>query len=668
MPYEGGEVKSSTLMSLSIVALLASPLAQAARITLPIYGADELNRACDTGLAQVKTLVGRLESLPLAKASVKTVLHQWNRLYLALENVEGPIYLLNSVSPDEKVREAGDKCLIKLNEFSTELYQNEKLYQRIRAVRSASAVDQKLRQDLIEAFEDTGVALEGEKRQRMKAILQRLEKLRLEFEKNIRDNKSKVSFSAEEMKGLPEDFIARTKRDEQGRYLLGFNYPEYEPFMENAASEDARQRYQFAFVNRGTSKNIELLSEAIKLRQEIAALYGMPSFADFMIRRRMAEKPQAVLKFLGEVKTAVQTKERQEIDELTALKAQRTGKPLAETKLNRWDVGYYQSQIKKARFAIDQEALRRHFPVEATVQWVIEVAQTLYGIRFERGEVPVWHADVRYYDVKDAKSGKLLGGAYLDLFPREGKYGHAAVFPVRAVSTLAARRPISVLVTNFNRQGLKYSEVETFWHEFGHLLHGVLSNTRYGPHGGTTVERDFVEAPSQMFEEWCRRKESFAVLARVCPSCPPLDDDLLKRLGEARRYGKGIMYARQHLYAGYDMALSGANPGEPQAVWESMEAATALGYIPGTQFAGSFGHLMSGYAAGYYGYMWSEVIALDMLSPFGNNLMDARVGKRYRDAILARGSEKKGMAMVREFLGREPSPEAFFAEITGRRH
>ncbi|MBI3150144.1 MAG: Zn-dependent oligopeptidase [Betaproteobacteria bacterium] len=661
-------MKALSLIALSLAAVLAAPPSSAARATLPIYDAEQLTQACDTGLAQAKSLVKRIESVPLAKARVGTVLHQWNRLYIALENLEGPVYILNSVSPEEKVRDAGDKCLIKINVFSTELYQNEKLFERIRAVKARHPVDQKLRQDLLEAFEDTGVALVGEKRARMKDILQRLEKLRLEFEKNIRDNKSKVSFTSEDMKGLPADYLARAKRDEQGNYLLGFNYPEYEPFMENAENGEARRRYQFAFVNRGTAKNMELLTETIKLRQEIAALYGMESFADFVIRRRMAEKPQAVLKFLEQVKAAVEAKERQEIQELTALKAERSGKQLAETKLERWDVGYFQAQIKKARFSIDEEALRKNFPVEATLQWVLEVSQNLYGIRFERAEVPVWHPELRYYDVKDAKSGKFLGGAYLDLFPREGKYGHAAVFPVRAVSTLAGRRPISVLVTNFNRQGLKYSEVETFWHEFGHLLHGVLSDTRYAPHAGTSVERDFVEAPSQMFEEWARRKESTAVLAKVCATCPPLDDDLLKRLGEARRYGKGILYARQHLYAGYDMALSSARPSEPQALWEKMEGATALGYIPGTQFAGSFGHLMSGYAAGYYGYMWSEVIGLDMLSPYGKNIMDAQIGQRYRQTILARGSERKGMQMVRQFLGREPSPEAFFAEITGRRH
>jgi thimet oligopeptidase len=552
---------SRSQFALGLAALLAAPAVFAARATLPIYTADALAQACDAGIAKTQAHIAAIEKLPLAQANVKTVLHAWNRLHIDLEDVQGPIDLLNNVSPDTKVREAGDACLLKLNVLATDLFQNEKLFARVNRVVAKDPIDKKLKQDLIESFEDTGVTLPPEKRARMKDILKRLEEIRLEYERNVRDNKTKLSFTPAEMKGLPEDYLAKAKRDAEGNYQLGFAYPEYEPFMANAENEEARRRYQFAFANRGTPKNLELLADTLKLRQEIATLYGLPSYADYVIRRRMAETPQNVMKFLGEVKSAVEAVEKKEIADLAALKAEKTGKPLAETTFNRWDVGYYDNQMKKARFNIDQEALRKYFPAEASFQWVMAVSAHLYGVRFERAEVPVWHADVRYYDVKDAQTGKLLGGIYLDPFPREGKYGHAAAWPVRAVSTLADRRPISALVTNFNREGLKHEEVETLWHEFGHVLHGVLSNTRYAPQGGTSVERDFVEAPSQMYEEWARRKASFAVLAKLCKDCPPVDDDLIKRLDAARRYGKGIMYARQHLYAGYDMTISGAQPG-----------------------------------------------------------------------------------------------------------
>jgi thimet oligopeptidase len=199
-------------------------------------------------------------------------------------------------------------------------------------------------------------------------------------------------------------------------------------------------------------------------------------------------------------------------------------------------------------------------------------------------------------------------------------------------------------------------------------MHGVLSNTDYASQGGTSVERDFVEAPSQMYEEWARRKESLSLLTQFCsPACPAVDDDLLGRLSAARLYGAGLRYSRQHLYAAYDMATSGATSADPLALWDTMEGETPLGHVPGTQFPGAFEHIISGYAAGYYGYMWSEVLALDMLSAYGDNLMDPAVGHRFRRTILAQGSQKKAAQMVREFLGREPSNAPFLAEITGTR-
>jgi thimet oligopeptidase len=355
------------------------------------------------------------------------------------------------------------------------------------------------------------------------------------------------------------------------------------------------------------------------------------------------------------------------VEELRVLKAATLHKPLAEVALGRWDVSYYQERLRKARYAIDQEALRAYFPTLPSVQWVLNVASRLYGVKFKQVQVPVWHEDVRYYDVLDARSGKFLGGIYLDLFPRDGKYKHAAAFGVRSVSKKTGRTPVSVLVTNFDRKGLTHDEVETLFHEFGHVLHGVLSRADYAPQGGTNVMRDFVEAPSQMFEEWARRPESIALLRLSCKDCPVLGPDMIRRLDAARKYGAGVRYSRQHLYAAYDMALAGPAPGDALATWDAMEADTPLGHVAGTQFPGNFGHIAGGYAAGYYGYMWSEVLALDMLSAFGGNIMNPQTGRRFRDIILANGGQVPAQVLVQEFLGRAPSNKAFFAEITGQR-
>jgi thimet oligopeptidase len=231
---------------------------------------------------------------------------------------------------------------------------------------------------------------------------------------------------------------------------------------------------------------------------------------------------------------------------------------------------------------------------------------------------------------------------------------------------LAGRTPVSVLVTNFNREGFDQNELETLFHEFGHIMHGVLSRTRYVLNAGTGVKRDFVEAPSQMYEEWSRRPESLALFSKVCPTCKPIDPQLIERMNASRAFGKGILYARQRLYAAWDMALHTPTLVDPMQAWIDLEGKTPLGFEPGTMVPAGFGHIMGGYQAGYYGYMWSEVLALDMRSAFGDNVMDTKVGARYRSLILENGGQRAPSELVEAFLQRKPSPDAFFKEISGQ--
>jgi thimet oligopeptidase len=643
--------------------------ADAPRPLVRLLTAEQVAPFCKKGLAELRRDVSAMEKLPKPRAGdTKTVLAQWNRLQIKIEDLQGPVEILNNMSPDKAVRTNSEACLIAINKFATELFQSEKLYARFKAIDPADPIEKKLRKDTLEGFDDTGVSLPKEKRARMKAILNRMEELSQEFARIVRDNNQKLTFSAEELQGLPEAYLARAKRDDKGNYLLGFEYPDYVPFMDYSDNAEARRRYQFAFNNRGTPKNLALLKEAMDLRQEMAGLFGLPSYAHFAIQRRMAKTPEAVNKFLGEVQVAVTELEKKELEELRALKAETLKTPLAETKMERWDVSYWQRKLKQARYKIDQNALRKYFPTDASVAWAMHVSGTLYGIEFKPVAVKAWHDDVSYFDVIDTASKKRIAGVYLDIFPRDGKYGHAAAFPIRGASSLAKRTPVSVLVANFDRKGLDRDELETLVHEFGHVLHGVLPSTRYVVQAGTSVERDFVEAPSQMFEEWARRKESLALVANFCKTpCPVVDDDLVQRLTAAHNYGRGIRYARQLLYAGFDMALHKEKPGDPLDAWKKMEGATPLGYVAGTEFPGQFGHLMGGYAAGYYGYMWSEVIALDMLSRYEGKLMNPETGMLYRKAILSRGSELSGADLVRGFLGRAPNSKAFFDEVSGKR-
>ncbi len=649
---------------LATAAVAAAPAKAPERPMVRTYDAATVTRLCDEGIARAKAVIAKME----ARKGGAGFFDEWNRLQIDIEDVVNPIYLVGSVHPDKAVRDAADPCLTKYTTLSTEIFQSEPLFLRVKAAKPATAHQAKLRKDMIEGFEDTGVALAPDKRKRAKEIFDRLELLRQEFDKSIRDDPTKVVIAPAEMEGMPEAYVKaqEKKKNAEGNYVLGLDYPTYVPFLTNAKSEEARKRYWMAKQREGGEGNLKRLDEIFLLRKELASLYDLPSFAAYSLRRKMVGKPETVEKFLGDVKGAVTELEKKEVEELRAEKAKEAGKPAAEVAINRWDVSYWQERVRKARYSIDQEELRKYFPTDKAIDFTLEISQELYGVKFTERKVTAWHPDVRYFDVTDAKTGAFRSGFYLDLYPREGKYNHAAAFPIRGVSTLAGRTPLSALVTNFNRQGLDHNEMETLLHEFGHVLHGVLSRTDYVSHAGTSTRQDFVEAPSQMYEEWVRREQALGVFAKVCPECPRLSKDQITRLEAARRYGQGIRYARQWLYAAFDMSLS-TRPQPSLAVWKGLEGATPLGYVEGTMFPASFSHIASNYAAGYYGYMWSEVLALDMLSKFSKNMLDPAVGRFYRDTILSQGGQEEPADMVRKFLGREPSSEAFFKEITGRR-
>ena len=662
-----GQLGKSVLAAASLlVPLLAhaqQPAKAPARPLAPLFDAAGLTKACDGALARARKEIAAMA----AKTGGAGIFDEWNRLSIGLENVGDPIYLLGEVDPDKAVRDAAEPCLQKYTTFNTELFQNEKLYARVKAAKPATPHQAKLRKDLLDGFEDAGVALAPEKRARAKQIFDKLEELRQVFDRNVRDDATKVAFTAAEMEGMPPAYMKahEAKKDSSGNYVLDLKYPSYIPFMQNAKSEAARKRYYVAKLNEGGPRNLELLEQIFTLRKELAGLYGLPSYAHYVLRRRMVEKPDVVFKFLGDVKAAVADLEKKEVEELRAEKAKDLDRPLADTKLERWDVSYYQERVKRSRYSVDQQKLRAYFPTDKSIEYVFAVSQRLYGVRFQEVKVKAWHPDVRYFDVLDAKSGKFLSGFYLDLFPREGKYNHAAAFSLRGSSLVAGRTPMSALVTNFNREGLDHRELETLMHEFGHVLHRVLSRTDYVD--SVSTKRDFVEAPSQMFEEWARREQPLALFEKVCPSCPHLTAAEIERLDSARKYGQGIQYARQWLYASFDMALS-TEPQAPLPLWKKLESGTPLGYVEGTSFPSAFSHIAgSGYAAGYYGYMWSEVLALDMLTPFKKDMLDPKVGARYRENILSQGGQREEMQSVRSFLGRDPSSDAFFAEITGRR-
>jgi len=654
---------------LALAATVALPLSWAAPVRAPgpdfpqFASADVLKAACDSSLVQANAQLRQVER----RAANGQWLAAYDVFSANLEDLSNAMLFLSAVHPDKTLRDASEACELRWNDFSSSLGQNEKIYRTLRAIKPRDPADRLLQKTLLEAFDDAGVGLPPAQRARAKQLNDRIAELGQTFERNIRDANQKVAFTEAELQGVPLAVWQGAKRDADGRVLLGLDNVSYDPVVKSAESAAARERMWRAKNNEGGEANLTLLAEIARLRKDYASLQGAASWDEFVLRRRMAQTPARAIAFLAEVKSAVQQRELAELDELRQAKATHLKLAPEAVKVDRWDVSFYTERVRRARYAVDQEAFRAYFPPQQSLQFALRVIERLMGVRYQRiGEdanPARWHPEVQTYAVSDAASGKPLGTLWVDLYPREGKYNHAAVWGLRSGSLAQQRASQAALVVNFNRQGLTLDEMETLLHELGHAVHNNLSATRRALQAGTSVKRDFVEAPSQMLEDWVLDKRVLKLFAEVCPSCTPVPDALMDQAVAASHYGKGVLAARQQLQASYDLALYGPELRDPLALWAQMEGDTPLGHVPGTMFPARFSHIATNYSAGYYGYLWSLVVAMDLRTAFAADKLDAAVGKRYRDVILANGSQRLPQALVHDFLGRDFSAKAFFDDL-----
>ncbi len=618
--------------------------------------AAQVASACTSGLEGANLRVKALEKRKPGLDWVKG----WDDLYAWNEDRSGALIFLQNVHPNAEIRAAAEACELRWQDFQSTLGLNEKVYEIGRKSVLKDAIDRRAVQVALEGFEDSGGALPPDRRARAKELSDKITGLSQQFNKNIRDSHVRVLFTEAELKGVPEGVWKDKTREADGRIALGVDYPTYYPVLQAAEDPAVRERMWRAKMNEGGADNLKVLAQIEKLRLDYAKLFGLSSYADFLLRHRMAENTARVTKFLDDVHAAVTDEEMRDIADLRDAKARHLGKPLETVKVERWDTMFYSERLQREKFAIDDETFRQYFPPQESLRFVMRIAEKLFNVRYERVDGTYWAPDVQAYAVTDVATGKKLASLYVDLYPREGKYNHAAVWSYRNASTSQSRAAQAALVVNFDRKGLTLRELETLLHEFGHSLHSNLSSTRYASDGGTNVMQDFVEAPSQMLEDWVYDKKVLKVFQEVCPTCKPVPDELVDKARAAKDFGKGIQVARQHLYATYDLALHGPSAPDPMETWARMEGATPLGYVPGTMFPAGFAHIAGGYGAGYYGYLWSLVVAMDMRTAFAADKLDARVGARYRADVIGQGGQKVPQQLVKDFLGRDMSTQAFF--------
>lgn len=644
------------------LAVACTPLACAGPFVFPVYrSAAQIDEECQRLLTDQKQTEQHLTDWPVDRAA--TLLPELDAMQRRYEDTLYPLELLAAVHPDKALRDAADACTVAYQAFASAWLQNAGIHALLRQVQPEDDIDRRLLADQLDSFEDSGVALEPQAQARAREINVEITRLAVDFERRVREDKTQVAFTALDLSGVPRPVWQRATRDSQGRYLLGLDSPTAVPVIEGARLAATRMRMWRAYQNQGGEENLKTLAQLGQLRREYARLFGFESYADFLLRRRMARSEAQALSFLADVKSAVAQRELSDLALLRAAKATDLRKAALATVLQRWDVAYYTERVRQARFKVRQDQFRAHFPPEASLKFVFKLAETLFDVQFKPLRQDLWHADARAYEVTDATSQAMLGTLFVDLYPRADKYGHAAVWPLRNVSTLAQRSPAAALVVNFNRRGLSIEELETLLHEFGHVLHMLLSTTRYASQGGFNVVHEFPEAPSQMLEDWVYDPEVLTLFGQVCKACKPVPAALIAKADRARQFGRGIAVSRQHLFASYDLALTGKEAPEPLAQWVQMEGATPLGHVSGTMFPAGFTHLASGYAAGYYGYLWSLVLAEDLRTGFAGRHLDAATGRRYRDSVLARGGEVAAEDLMQQFLGRPSDSGAFFDSL-----
>ena len=614
--------------------------------------------ACTTGLEGAMLRVKELEKRKAGPDWLKG----WEALYDWEEDQSGALIFLQNVHPNADVRAEAEKCDQRWSDFQAGLGMNELVYEGAKQSVAAlkDPVDKRAAQRALEAFEDSGVALPKDKQAKAKALADKLAALGQQFNRNIRDAHGHAAFTDAELKGVPEAVWKELPRDGDGKVVLPVDGPAYASVMQTAEDPVTREHLWRIKTNEGGADNLKVLAQIEQARLEQAQLFGFASYDEFVLRRRMVESPAHAARFLDDVRAAVADDDQHDAMELRQAKAHHLGQPFDATRLQRWDTMFYSERILHERWAVDDEAFRPYFPPQESLRFVMRVAEKMYGVRYDKVDGAAWAPDVEAWAVTDVASNKKIATLYVDPYPRDGKYNHAAVWNYRNGATSVPRQAQSALVVNFDRRGLSLRELETLMHEFGHTLRNNLSATRYASDAGENVAQDFAEAPSQMLEDWVYDKKVLKVFQEVCPTCKPVPDELVDKARAARDFGKGMQVARQQLYAAYDLALHGPAAPDPMETWQKMEAATTLGYVQGTSFPSGFAHIAGGYGAGYYGYLWSQAVAADLRTAFLGDKLDPKVGGRFRATVLAEGAEKPPHEIVKDFLGREPSSQAFF--------
>jgi len=653
-------------------------------ITVPSFETttDEVRASVSKAIADGNAALNRISKLSPGEVTFGSTVGALDDLGSQLGLVDNRLSLIKETSANAVVRDAATVAVKEFEEWMVGLDYREDVYRAIKAYADTKPAlegeDAKLLFETMRDYRRAGLELPKPERDEVERMRKELARLETDYTTNLTKAEKALKFTRAELDGVPEDFLSQIKTGDDEYTAMANITWHYLTIIDNARREETRKRVYIARCSLAKETNVPLLEKIVPLRDDIAKKLGCKTWADYQTEVRMVKTAATAIEFLENLKAGLQPKFAAEFEEYRQNKIKDTGD--ANTKVNIWDFRYYSNQLKKDKYNVDAEQLRVYFPYQRVLDGMFVIYQRIFGLKFERMEPPYkWVGDLQLYAVSDAQTGEPLGLFYLDMFPREGKYHHFAQFGIvdgKLLSNGKYQRPTCALICNFPSPQadkpslLAHDDVETLFHEFGHAMHTILTRAKYSRFSGTSVPRDFVEAPSQMLENWIWDKnvlDSFAADYRD-PS-KKIPAEILSKLKESKLATEGTLYRRQISFGLMDMALhTQIHDGNSQDIVKLSNRVLSESFPPvpeNTAFVAYFDQIV-GYSAGYYGYAWADSIAADMATEFEKSpdgYFDKETGMRLRKEIYEPGNSRDVNVSIEKFLGRPRSLKPFLKQI-----
>jgi len=580
-----------------------------------------------------------------------------------ISDLSGRVTFMGDVHLDEEIRNFANEAESVIENYILETITDLELYKKFQEIDNASLEGESLKyfKEIERDFIDAGHRLEEEQKVRLIEIEKRLIDLEIAFSKNIADDKSEVTFEASELDGLSSGELNNLKKKDNN-FVVTMAYPDVNAVMENCKIRKSRKKVWKAFNNRAVSENSPILKEAVSLRNEKAKLFDFQTWAEYRLQDRMAKTPNNVDKMYKNLipklqESAAKEKEQLVIDEVKV------------ENIEPWDVRYFITNKRNKESNVDSSEIKKYFYIHDVKKEMFSICEEVFDIVIkEEDSGTAWHEDVELWSISES-TGEKLAYFYLDLYPRVGKYTHAAVFDLSIGSQDGGLLPVSSMVANFPNPNsgdglMTFDEVETLFHEFGHVLHFGIGKAKYARFVGANVEWDFVEAPSQIMEHWVWKSECLKRFSKHIDTGESLDEITCNKLNESKNIGVSLLTLRQVSFGLADQHLHGKDFSDSLTeIEKKSQSITTINYPDDTNHLGAFGHLLGGYDAAYYGYLWAEIIGDDLFSRFEEEgVLSNKVGVNYKEKILRPGGTKPAQELVEEFLGRPWNDESFLLQ------